>query len=383
MRSRAELYVRLVIVGMIATGCLQLCGCRKTVMVFGPSALPAAVPPDATEDAKATAAKKELPGIPFYNHYGVCTKETLWLEPQTTLTLTVTADGGKPVTQSITLNNLAFHDPKPTQDHDANSLVTSLKGAQGEHTNGITDQNKKLCPANVAEHWGAVRDAYKVTPIDETSADSIKADEATRILARVSNTADIGTAVDYSRVYYLNAKSPLIGTGTVDAKLNPDGTLGEGSASVDDQTLGDVLTAVATLGSGGLTAWSTVAAARITGAATVQAAGGGTTSVSPDIVTKDKSSKPPACEARDGWPEVKDKVKYEFTVTPGGFKHDHKKVTPLEKEPGGECVASDVVIGGSYTVTPVGDDNKPDKNAIGVSGTITLPKAKDSTTPKR
>ena len=90
MRSRAELNLRLVFGVLIATGCLQVCGCHKTVMVFGPSVLPAALAPNATESDKAEAAKKELPGIPFYNHYGVCAKETLWLEPQTTLSLTVT-----------------------------------------------------------------------------------------------------------------------------------------------------------------------------------------------------------------------------------------------------------------------------------------------------
>src|ERR1700744_3413211 len=190
----------------------------------------------------------------------------VWLGPQTTLSFTVKADGEKPVTRTMTLNNVAFHDQSP-QGHDANSLVTSLTEAGGDHT--IADQDKKFCPANVAAGWDAVRDydSYKVKPIDE-SADTIKADETARILVKISNTAAIGTAVDYSRVYYLNAKSPLIGTGTVDAKLNPDGTLGEGSASVDDETLGDILTAAATVGSGGLTAWSTVAAARITGVAT-------------------------------------------------------------------------------------------------------------------
>jgi hypothetical protein len=75
MRSKAELYLRLVFGGLIATGCLQVCGCHQKVMVYGPSALPAALAPqaDATafEAAKATAAKKQLPGIPFYNHYGV------------------------------------------------------------------------------------------------------------------------------------------------------------------------------------------------------------------------------------------------------------------------------------------------------------------------
>ena len=38
-----------------------------------------------------------------------------------------------------------------------------------------------------------------------------------------------------------------------------------------------------------------------------------------------------------------------------------------------QCVASAIPIDGNYTVTPVSDDSKPDKNAIGVSGTITLP----------
>ena len=137
---------------------------------------------------------------------------------------------------------------------------------------------------------------------------------ANNILVRVSSTADIGTAVDYSRVYYLNAQSPLIGTGTVDAKLNPDGTLGEGSASVDDETLGDILTAAATVGSGGLTAWSTVAAARITGAASIQAAAAG---VAAPAIKGVPPPKPLACEAKDGWPEVKEQVEYEFAVTPG------------------------------------------------------------------
>jgi hypothetical protein len=377
MRSGTELYLRLIFAGMVLTGCLQVCGCHQTVRVFGPSVLPAALAPDATDPEKADHAKKELPGIPFYNHYGVCTKETLWLEPQTTLTLTVTADGGKPVTQAITLNNRAFHDPTSTQGHDANTLVTDLKEVEGTH------EGQKFCPANVTEDWGAVRDAYKVTPIDETSHAAIDADEANNILVRVSNTASVGTAVDYSRVYYLNSRSPLIGTGTVDAKLNPDGTLGEGSASVDDETLGDVLTAAATVGSGGLTAWSTVAAARIAGTASIQAAaatpGGGAQEA--QNLGQTPKPKPPACEAKGGWPEVKDSVKYDFAVTPGGFKHDHKRVTPLEKE-NGQCVVSDFVIGGSYTVTPVSDDSKPDKNAIGVSGTITLPKGKDSASPK-
>ena len=382
MRSRAESYLRPVIVGSMAIGCLYFCGCHKTVMVFGPSMLPAALAPadyntkDELEAAKAAAAKKQLPGIPFYNHYGTCTQETVWLEPQTTLSLTVIADGGKPVTRTMTLNNLAFRDPKPTAEGNASSLVASISEAAGKHDHEVTD---KLCPANVAKNWSAVQAAYTAVPIDETPA-TISANETSHILVRISNTADVGTAVDYSRVYYLNAQSPLIGTGTVDAKLNPDGTLGEGSASVDDETLGDVLTAASTVASGGLTAWSTVAAARITGSATIQAAtaGGNGPFSSPASGGRPKQ---PACEAKDGWPEIKESVEYDFAIAPAGFTHDHKKVTPLE-DIGGKCVASAPVTDGSYTVTPVGDGSKPDKNAIGVSGTISLPKPKDSAPSK-
>jgi hypothetical protein len=352
---------------LLALPVLVVCGCHKTAMVFGPSIVPPAI--DHESERKA-AEKKELPGIPFFSHYGVCTQETVWLEPQTTLSLTVTPDGGKPVTQTITLNNRAFHDPAP-QGHDANSLLSSLNQVEGKHDHA----DAKFCPANVAQGWTAVRDAYRVTPINDASAGDLAAGEQNQTLIKVSNTADIGTAVDYSRVYYLNAKSPLIGTGTVDAKLNPDGTLGEGSASVDDETLGDILTAAATVGSGGLTAWSTVAAARITGNATIQAGAAAQAAVV-------AVAKPSICEAKDGWPEVRDSVAYEFTVTSAGFKHDHKKVTPLEKEyPVGQCLVSDVT-GGNYTITPVSGDSKPDKNAIGVSGTITLPKAKDGTATK-
>jgi hypothetical protein len=70
---------------------------------------------------------------------------------------------------------------------------------------------------------------------------------------------------------------------------------------------------------------------------------------------------------------VKQSVAYTFTTDPGGFKHDHKLVQPLN----GECSAEGTVDGGSFTLTPVGKDSKPDDNAIGVSGTITLPKPKD------
>jgi hypothetical protein len=110
------------------------------------------------------------------------------------------------------------------------------------------------------------------------------------------------------------------------------------------------LTTAATVGSGRLTASSTVAAAKITGAATVQAAAAGVGTEEAKI--NGRQPTPPGCEAKDGWPEVKQSVAYDFAVTPGGFKHDHKKVVPLETEQNGKCDAAGIVVGGSYTATP-------------------------------
>jgi hypothetical protein len=243
-------------------------------MVYGPSALPNAVAPNQLGDdsAKKDAANKQLPGIPFYGHRGVCTQETVWLEPQTTITLTVTPEGGKSTTQTMTLNNRAFHDPTTNLDPDlsAPNLVAHLKALQGEH-DSITGPDSPYCPAVAAANWQKVAEQYPVRPIVETP-DGIKITTDALNLIVITNTADVGSAVDYTRVYYLNAKTPVNGTSSVDAKLNADGTLGEGSVSRDDETLSTVLTTLSTIASGGLTAWGTVKSATITGNATVAAA---------------------------------------------------------------------------------------------------------------
>jgi hypothetical protein len=359
----------------VAGACIaifELCGCHQTVTVFGPSALPNALAPTATKEDKKQAAENQLPGIPFYSHYGVCTKETVWLEPQTTLTLTVTPEGGKPTTQTMTLNNRAFHDPTPGLDPNlsAPNLVASMKALQGEHP--IAGPDSPYCPSVAAANWQAIENLYRVMPLLETQ-DGIQSAIDAGNLVVVSNTADIGTAVDYSRVYYLNAKNPLNGTSSVDAKLNADGTLGEGSVSRDDETLSSVLTTLGTLGSGGLTAWSTVKAASITGQATVQsAAESGNVAGGQRRVT-------PSCVSGGGWPAIppEKKVTFDFSIETKGFTHDHKLVRPLETL-NNSCEANGFVYGGNFAVAVVNSGDKTDKTAITVSGTVNLPKAKDA-----
>jgi hypothetical protein len=336
-------------------------------MVFGPTA-----PPEISAQVDPNRPA-ELPGVPFYSHYGVCTQETVWLEPQTTLALTVIADNNPPLTRTMTLNGHAL----AYSNQDVRKLVAQLSSVNGKHN--LTKEGASLCPGAVAAGWKPIAEnpAYQAKKISETKAeiqDAVDVDN----MVEVASTADIGTAVDYSKVYYLNSRSPWIGTGSVEAKLGADGTLTDATASTDDETWSSVLSTIGTLGSGALTGWSTVEAAKITGAAQVQAAQVGGTPSTAMIATKHVVAPPPppVCKASAGdyWPEVIASVEYAFTVTSGGYKHDHKKTAKLVDN---TCNPTEV-FNGSFTVTPIGGGDKPDKGAIGVSGSITLPKPQDA-----
>jgi hypothetical protein len=398
MHSRAESYLRSAVATIVMVASLYLCGCHETVQVFGPSVLPKISAPtndknrSNTTDFPAAAAKNKLPGIPFFNHMGICIQEEEWNEPQTTLTLTVTPDNGLSQTRSMVLNNQPFYQHDP----DVLNLLTILEIAQGKHK--ITDKDQSYCPANVAKGWDTLGQKYEVKQIDETGSDpstdpnKISIESATKygILVLTANTATQGVGVDYSRVYYLNTKSPLIGTASVDAKIGTDGTLTEGSVSVDDETGNYVLTALGTVATAGGAAISTILAAKIAAAATIAAAASAAPATSPLVAQEESNSnkQPGGCAAGGGFDAITTKtVTYKFDASVGGYKHVHKLVTPLispaDPAVNFACVAtSGTLSAGSYTVTPLSDTTKPDKNAIGVSGTITLPKPADSPTPK-
>src|SRR5262249_27860377 len=59
-----------------------------------------------------------------------------------------------------------------------------------------------------------------------------------------SNTSAVDTFVDYSRTYYYNSPRPWVGSSQVDAKLASDGTLTEGSAQNQTQTLSTLVSAL-------------------------------------------------------------------------------------------------------------------------------------------
>jgi hypothetical protein len=310
--------------------------------------------------SSANAKAPDLPGVPFYIKHGVCTEETVWLEPQYTLSLAVTADKQPPVTRTLTVNRAGY------LAEDTQSLITALTGLGGDAA--LDQVNVERCPGAIGGEWDAVAAAEKknwpVAGMDGSAASLMDA-EAAGNLARVSNTAAVTTEVDYSKMYYINSKTPWIGTGSVNAKLATDGTLSEGGAQVQDQTWSTILGTVSSL------------AGSFTGLGAAEAAGSaGAGFVAEDLKPGGTTF---ACPRRSGWPVPVKTVKYAYSLATVVYKHDHVEKTGEV----GSCAArAGGVTGGSFTVTNVSEaKEKADKDAIKVSGSITLPKA-DAGTPK-
>lgn len=178
--------------------------------------------------------------------------------------------------------------------------------------------------------------------VDESDKPKILAQETLGNWARVANTAAIEPVVNYSVVFYLNSRRPLAGTGQIDGKLAADGTLTEGSAQIQDQTLATVASAISSL----------------TGSASTVA----------KIVGLEAS------------PEFKLTVKTKF------YKHTHDQyygklgLAPNECNP-----ASDGVFGGWFLVAEATDSagskssSAEKDNTISVTGSIVLPKSLGTT----
>jgi hypothetical protein len=83
----------------------------------------------------------DLLGIPFYSKKGVCNKESVWLEPQYTLTLTVVTDGHPPMTRTMVLSRFGY-EASDTQD-----LLQGLTGLKGSYK--LTEIVPESCPSSI------------------------------------------------------------------------------------------------------------------------------------------------------------------------------------------------------------------------------------------
>jgi hypothetical protein len=184
----------------IVVCCLPLGGCFSSVRV-----------------SRSDSLSQPPKGIPFYAKTGVCKQETVWLEPQYTLTY----DSGSGLAADKILNRQQF----------LKANVQSFLENPGSPAQWKSEV--------VAERGPAL--------VDETADMEIRTQESAGNWWKVSNTGTVETVVDYRNVFYLNSARPLAGTTQVDAKLAADGTLTEGSVQVNDQTLATVAAAISSL----------------------------------------------------------------------------------------------------------------------------------------
>jgi hypothetical protein len=179
--------------------------------------------------------------------------------------------------------------------------------------------------------------------INESDPSGVTEQEKEGNWMRVSNTGAVEAVVDYENVFYLNSARPLAGTTQVDAKLAADGTLTEGSAQLNDQTLATIASTISSLVS------SATTAAKFVGL--------------------------------DAQAEIK------ITVKTKVYKHTHSQYSNLGKPATpATCLAlAGGVFGGSFAVTEAADSAvaKPTggDNTISVSGSIVLPKSAAPTSP--
>jgi hypothetical protein len=316
-------------------------GCsHPTMIVTGPG--PAATAPT-------------LPGLPFYTKHGVCKRETVWLEPQYTLSISVTADKQLPVTKTMTVTRQAY------LNNEVQTLLTAMNALSGEHKLDANDVSQ--CPSSVGAVWDKVAANKSYSPVAglETSG-GLGTAEAAGNIVRVGDSAAVVTEVDYKNIYYLNTKSPWIGTAQVNAKLASDGTLTEASAQVDDETWSTILNAATSLAGDFLGAGSAASAPAAPAA----------TALTPH--TSVASGPRVSCPVLAGWPTPQESVSYKFGVKTTVYKHDHTELSELDKP----CETTrEGVVGGSFTVVAEemdAQEKKADADTISVNGAIKLPK---------
>lgn len=312
-----------------------------------------------------TAPGALAPGIPFFVKKGVCARESVWLEPQYTLTFSVFLSDQPPITNTITMNREGYLD-----EHTQEAIAELQSLPKTEVALGAA--NRSLCPSAVGSVWEmAEQEAKQHRPVPNLDLCGLtaKCGEAASNYFLVANTAVIKPEVDYTQVYYINSRSPWIGTGSIDAKLATDGTLTETNAQTDDETWSTIINGISTIASG-----------YFTGAASASAAAAPATSAAaPGPMVAHGAAAPVSClAASPRWPSPADnKVKYAWDLKTVIYKHDHTIEDPSVHDPSACTPLPEGVTGGSYTVRVVEPGSKPDPGAISVSGTVTLPK-KDS-----
>lgn len=360
MKFEGRYSVALVALSFVAL----LAGCGHQTLTVRMANATAPSFPDGTPPA-AVPATDPVPGVPFYVRRGVCKRETVWLEPQYKLTLVVTIDDQPPVSYTLLLSRNGYLS-QPVQD-----LLKVLSGISGKYD--AADVSGDACPDKIVGNWTAIGGDANDKVVDGLDQDPQRlADaETNHNILRVLNTAKIDSIVDYSHQYYMNARSPWIGTAQVDAKLASDGTLTEGSGQVDDETWSTILTTISSL------------VGDFTGASSTAATATSPTTATPAVIPlaeteqgeQAKNHPQPTCPGINGGQAPQHKIQYKFAVTMTIYEHDHKKQT---FDLGLLCTPTTTgVRDGNVEVSVKSTDSgKKNPNAIEITGEVQLPDAK-------
>ncbi len=160
-------------------------------------------------------SKQRVDGIPFYVKTATCKQETVWIEPTYDLTLsTVMIKDGKEVTEPVGVKTIS---QRTYDSKEYRALVARLANV-----------GSGQAPSDVLKIFIGTEDYSAIHQ-------ALLPDRNDRFLASNQTTSE--TVVNYSDVYFYNAKKPVVGTVSASAELNPDGTLSKGSAQVEDKTL--------------------------------------------------------------------------------------------------------------------------------------------------
>jgi hypothetical protein len=287
-------------------------------------------------------------GIPFYIKTATCKQETTWTEPIYTLTLKKTTtykfldeDAAKKAGAKL-----------PAPDVRVSSKVLGLSQFQPGNA-PLQTLLALLAKPNISDpdriqieaSWTTIVAVPDYLPMN-TAEDALIA-AGTNVI-KISNTASPEAIVDYSITYYYNAPRPWVGSSQVDAKLAADGTLTEGSAQVQSQTLSTILTAV--------------------------------TSVFSAVVSNIPKFGPPVPPDATSTTTT-----YELSVQKESFQHTHTRYVPFEVpcKPASSAVTTEYALTITSSTQPSAP--KDDGNTVKVNGTVTLPKASatpDTTKPK-
>lgn len=153
-------------------------------------------------------------GIPFYSVVGACTQQTVYANPYFLITLKVSGASGVILTDTVKLSLSGY------QSADFRNLATELDKPTPEL-------------GTVQTAWGLLKQRQSFNPYTQSNGEFL-----------LMNASKVSATVDYAHAYSLNQSKPFAGTVSGDYKLSSDGTLGEVQGQVEDQTLSTILSAL-------------------------------------------------------------------------------------------------------------------------------------------